>query len=602
MFTVLWNMAANIITTTDETFEGYSPSTLIAGAAVATLVTGSLIQRAYKKFAQPFVRPIVQTCYENWPASFSTRDIKKSLAETCKDVPLVGRIIRGSARKKLNEIARDIQKDVDKLRKELGPVFARLPENGVNKDAVLAIMARANDHYLKGRSSGTWYSRPDEDYEALLDGIYSATKFTNPMHDEEFPLIDKMTAEVLSMCQYLFNGDPTKFNTEKEKKLAGLITDGGTASNFEAMRAYVRYAREVLKIENPEVIVPETAHVSFENAAITLRVPLIKAPVNKTTDEVNVKTLESLITKNTCMIVGSAPQFLSGTMDPIEKLGAIALKHKIPLHVDACLGGFLTAFAKKAGLRLPSSDFSVPGVTSISTDPHKYGQAPKGSSVLLFHHNCAASSSAIFTNLKWVGGMYVAQGMKGSRQGHVVATVWGDLVYHGEKWFVAETRKIVLFTNKLTQELKKVRGIRITIPPQLSVIKIDTEEGINAHLVASRLKKLHWNLNLLQTTNQKPDGFHFCVTAMHESVQQEILTQFIKDLTECVEYARLHPKEKPSGTAGVYGMLPDVPDFAEKIVGSMYASIHNSLSSELVKQNGVSEVKQDMQQMGFRRA
>lgn len=92
-------------------------------------------------------------------------------------------------------------------------------------------------------------------------------------------------------------------------------------------------------------------------------------------------------------------------------------------------------------------------------------------------------------------------------------------------------------------------------------------------------------------------GFIFCVTAMHESVQQEILQQFIKDLTECVEYARLHPREKPSGTAGVYGMLPGVPDFAEKMVGSVYASIHNSLSAELVARNGVDEVKSDSVRM-----
>lgn len=582
MLTVLWNMAANLVATTNETFDDYSPSTIIAGTALATLAAGVLLQKAYHNYAEP----VVATCRENWPASFSTKQIAKSLAQTLKDAPVVGRLIRGAAAKKLTGIAKDIQGDVDRLRLELGPVFAKMPETGLSKEAVLKIVSRANEHYVKGRSSGTVYARPDKEYEELLDAIYSATKFTNPMHDDEFPLIDKMTAEVLSMCQVLFNGDPTRFNSETEKKLAGLITDGGTASNIEACRAYVRYAREVLKIKNPEIIVPETAHVSFENAAVTLGVKLVKIPVDAKTGMADVKAMEKAINKNTCMLVGSAPQFLSGVMDPIQKMGAIALKHKLPLHVDACLGGFLTVFAKKAGVALPPADFSVPGVTSISADPHKYGQAPKGSSVLLFHPDCAASSSAIYTNLKWVGGMYVAQGMKGSRQGHVAATVWGDMVYHGEKWFVEETRKILSFTQRLSKEIQRIPGIQLKIAPELSVIKIDTIAGINPHLVASRLKKkYHWNLNLLQTVDQEPDGFHFCVTAMHESVQQVILKQFIQDLSECVQYAKEHPKEKPSGTAGVYGMLPGVPDFAEKVVGNMYASIHNSLSPALIKQS-----------------
>lgn len=54
------------------------------------------------------------------------------------------------------------------------------------------------------------------------------------------------------------------------------------------------------------------------------------------------------------------------------------------LHVDCCLGGFVLPFAKRLGYSLPSFDFSVPGVTSMSADTHKYGYAPKGTSVALF--------------------------------------------------------------------------------------------------------------------------------------------------------------------------------------------------------------------------
>ena len=70
-------------------------------------------------------------------------------------------------------------------------------------------------------------------------------------------------------------------------------------------------------------------------------------------------------------IAGSAPNFPVGVIDPIEDLSKIALKYDIPLHVDACLGGFLIAFMEENGYKLPTFDYRCPGVTSISCDTHK---------------------------------------------------------------------------------------------------------------------------------------------------------------------------------------------------------------------------------------
>ena len=81
----------------------------------------------------------------------------------------------------------------------------------------------------------------------------------------------------------------------------------------------------------------------------------------------DLKAYEKAINKNTVMCVGSAPQYPQGLIDPIEAMGKIAEKYSVPLHIDACLGGFLLAFAQDPEL----FDFRVPGVTSISADTHK---------------------------------------------------------------------------------------------------------------------------------------------------------------------------------------------------------------------------------------
>ena len=64
-------------------------------------------------------------------------------------------------------------------------------------------------------------------------------------------------------------------------------------------------------------------------------------------------------------------------MDPIADIAALGKSLDVPVHVDACLGGFLIVFADKIGVSLDPFDFRVDGVTSISADTHKFGYAPK---------------------------------------------------------------------------------------------------------------------------------------------------------------------------------------------------------------------------------
>lgn len=155
-----------------------------------------------------------------------------------------------------------------------------------------------------------------------------------------------------------------------------------------AVYTYREFYKAKKNITKPEIIVPVTIHVALDKAAEYYNVKLVKIPLDPETYQVDVAQVRKNITSNTIAIFGSAPNFPHGIMDPISELGALALKYDIGLHVDACLGGFLIVFAKEAGLKLPPFDFSVPGVTSISIDHHKYGLSPKGNSnffrILLF--------------------------------------------------------------------------------------------------------------------------------------------------------------------------------------------------------------------------
>ena len=257
----------------NEQLEDYSPTSIIAGTIVGTIAGLYLLKKTCEATANT-----IQFVQKNWPTPFfNKKQLQKSMAQILHDAPIVGPIIEKEASKELDKLSVDLQKNTDKKRKALGPVFAEIPQKGQSKDFIINIMSKASEEYeqkLKGRVSGMMYVGEDKEYSDLIDKTYSLTKLTNPMHDDEFSLIDKMTAEVLAMCQTLLGGDISQFNSEKNKKLAGLFTDGGTSSIMEACRAYVKHARSQ-GIKEPEIIVPSTAHAAFKNAAETLGVKLI---------------------------------------------------------------------------------------------------------------------------------------------------------------------------------------------------------------------------------------------------------------------------------------------------------------------------------------
>lgn len=127
----------------------------------------------------------------------------------------------------------------------------------------------------------------------------------------------------------------------------------------------------------PPQVVPVTAHAAFDKACDLLDMTIRHVKVDPVTFKVDLKAMKSAICRRTCMLVGSAPQYPHGSLDDIEAIAKLGKKYGIPVHVDACLGGFLIAFMKDAGFPLKPFDFSVDGVTSISADTHKYGYAPK---------------------------------------------------------------------------------------------------------------------------------------------------------------------------------------------------------------------------------
>jgi len=159
----------------------------------------------------------------------------------------------------------------------------------------------------------------------------------------------------------------------------GHIVSGGTEANILAVRAF----RNLADVEEPELILPRSAHFSFIKAGEMLGVKLVWAEL-KEDYSVNVRDVEGKITDNTIGIVGIAGTTGLGVVDDIPALSDLALDYGLPLHVDAAFGGFVIPFAKALGYDIPDFDFRLKGVKSVTIDPHKMGMVPIPAGGIIF--------------------------------------------------------------------------------------------------------------------------------------------------------------------------------------------------------------------------
>jgi sphinganine-1-phosphate aldolase len=251
-------------------------------------------------------------------------------------------------------------------------------------------------------------------------------------------------------------------------------------------------------------------------------------------------------------IAASAPQFAQGVIDPITELAAFAKSRSIGMHVDSCLGGFLLPFMESIGRKVEPFDFRVPGVTSMSADPHKFGFTPKGVSCVLYA-DAKLRRYQYFVAPEWTGGIYASPTIAGSRPGGLLAGAWAAMMSIGQEGYQQYTKAIVDATQQVADGVRSIAGLKLCGEPDASVVCFaSNDKAIDVYKVAEAMSKRHWNLNSLQN----PSCVHLCLTNMHVDKAE----QFIADLKASVEQVRSNPSAFRDGSAAMYGMAASIPD------------------------------------------
>lgn len=423
-----------------------------------------------------------------------------------------------------------------------------LPEGGLPRREVLDKMValkQADARWHEGRTFSLVYHQSDE-HTAFLKEAFGLFFSENALNPAAFSSLKRFENEVVAMVAGLLHGDAGT---------TGTMSSGGTESIFLAIKTYRDRARALHpEITKPEVILPITAHPAFDKAAQCLDVKLVPVP----TDEhfrADLSAVHAALGPQTILLVGSAPAYPQGVIDPIVELATLAKERGLGMHVDACLGGFLLPFLDEIGHKVPPFDFAVPGVTSMSADLHKYGFTAKGASTILYR-DAELRKYQFSVRSDWPGGLWGSTTLAGTRPGGPIAAAWATLMAMGRDGYVRSARTIMETTRKLQAGVADIPGLRIFGAPEMSVFCFGSPTGdanfVNIFAVADAMEARGWHVD----RQHRPNAIHLMITPAHVP----IVEPYLADLRSCVESVRQNPSLAEQGQAAAYGLITSIPE------------------------------------------
>lgn len=343
----------------------------------------------------------------------------------------------------------------------------------------------------------------------------------NALGKNAYKSVTKLEKEIIAFCLDLFRHDTSG---------AGLFTSGGTESIFLAVKSAREWAKtHKPQVQNPTIVMPVSAHAAFSKAAFYLGLNVIRVPLG---DEyrADIHGLRDALDGDTIMIAGSAPAYAHGNFDDISQIGQLAEEHDLWFHVDACLGGFVAPFAKALGYPIPDFGFDVPQVTSLSADLHKYGYAPKGSSVLLYR-SLQHKEFTKFVFRDWPRGLYQTYTFAGSRPAAPLAGSYAALKFLGFDGYVAATKTMMDIKQRLISGIEAIDGLRIHYPNDLIILLYDSiDPSVDINAVAEEMRERGWFVGVVAD----PVAISFPINPIHD----QSTDSYLADLRSSVDNVR----------------------------------------------------------------
>jgi sphinganine-1-phosphate aldolase len=399
----------------------------------------------------------------------------------------------------------------------------QIPEKGLPKEQVLGTLQAFKSRDMDWKAGKVWcyVYNPGEEPAEVVKEAYLAFLTENGLDPTVFPSMLKLETDVVRMLANLLRGD---------ENVVGHLTTGGTESIMLAVKTARDQARALHpEITRPEMVLPKTAHASFHKAAHYLGVTPKVVDINPATFKVEADAMRAAITENTILLVASSPSYSQGVIDPVAEIGALAREKGLLFHVDGCVGGIHLSFMRKLGYDVPNFDFSVPGVTSISADLHKYGYAAKGASCVMYRSKDIRKYQ-IFACTDTTAYTLINPTVTSSKSGGPMAGAWAILTYLGEDGFKNIVKTVQDTTQTLIDGINAIPELEVLGQPAMCMFSFKSD-AINVYQLADAMAKRGWYIQGQFSTPLTPRNLHLSVSygTTHQA------DALLKDLRECVE-------------------------------------------------------------------
>lgn len=419
-----------------------------------------------------------------------------------------------------------------------------LPTTGLPAERVLDELRamRAGDLPTHGgRTLAYVYDSGLSGLDDLAGQAHALASSANGLDPTAFPSLLRMENDIVAAAAALLGGGPAA---------VGNVTSGGTESCMLAVHA-ARAAHQ--EIERPKIVLASTAHAAFHKAAHYFGVEAVTVPVDDGF-RADPDAMAAAIDDRTVLVVVSAPSYAHGVIDPVPAVAAAAMARGVRCHVDACIGGWVLPYFRALGEPVPDFDLSVPGVTSLSVDLHKYAYCPKGTSVLL-HASADLRRTQFFASAAWPGYTMLNSTMQSTRSGGPLAAAWAVLNHLGDNGYRSLAERVLSAVRTLRAGIAGIDGLRVQGAPQSTLLSVvAADDGFDVFTVADEMTERGWYLQPQFGFESSPANLHLTVTAANHGSEDALLT----DLAAAVATARDHgPVSLPAElTAAIAGLDP----------------------------------------------
>jgi sphinganine-1-phosphate aldolase len=430
--------------------------------------------------------------------------------------------------------------DSGSLPGSLPPDFAKgIPQGDVLDE--LRALRHGDAPTRGGRTFAYVYDAGLEGLDELAAAAYSAYATVNGLDMTVFPSVARLENDLIRAVSAVLGAPGTQ----------GTFSSGGTESILLAVKTARDHARAERGVTEPRMVLPSTAHAAFHKAAAYLGVEPVVVPVDPATFRADGEAMAAAIDGRTVLVVASAPSYAHGVIDPVEEIAGAAAERGVLCHVDACIGGWLLPFLRRAGRDVSPFEMSVPGVTSLSVDLHKYGYADKGASVVLYR-DAELRRHQFFAHARWPGYPVVNPTVQGTKSAGLLAQAWAVMRHVGQDGYTALARHVAEASDRLLAGLRAVEGVRVLGQPSAGLVAFtmldansagsaDTANGLDGEADLSLLLHLADEMRIRGWYLQPQLGFDGMPPNLHLTLTPATVDQvdvLLGDLDAALTWAR----------------------------------------------------------------